>query len=206
MRKKAQQKAVAYLRYACSKLLPVKYLDYAGFIKVAKSVGTGHWESQPLDLRWDYHEKAVRVARSLNLRSASRVLEMGCMGVQIVKWSHTMDYREMWNYSDKSVNYWHDARITPWPMRDKQYDLFISLRAFQYLAPFQKEAFLEAKRIANHVLIVVPRQSAWKTQGLENSAGIPPESFKLWNGNVEPSLYEETKLGDFYYWNTLENR
>jgi len=204
MRKRAQQKAAAYLNYACSKILPVRYLDYAGFIKAAKSVGTGHWASQPLDLRWDYHEKAVKVARSLNLRSASQVLEMGSMGVQIVKWSHTMDYREMWNYPDKSVNYWHDARITPWPMHDKQYDLFISLRAFQYLVPFQREAFVEAKRIADHVVIVVPRHEAWRTEGLEDSSGITPEQFLEWNNGKQPTAFAETQLGDFYYWSNID--
>ncbi len=179
---------------------PVKYLDYATFEKKALAAGAGHWSTQPLEKRWDYHKKVVEIARSVEVSSPTQVMEMGTMGVQIVRGSHTMDYQENWNYHGKKVTFWHDARSVPWPMEDKQYRLFIGMRVFQYLVPVQREAFWEAKRIAEHVCIVVPKREVWSPAGAESARGITLEQFIEWNGGAPPSKHLETELGDLYYW------
>lgn len=50
----------------------------------------------------------------------------------------------------------HDATRPPWPMADKQYDLFVALQVFEHLRHEQNAAFLEVCRVAQYALISVP--------------------------------------------------
>lgn len=50
----------------------------------------------------------------------------------------------------------HDATRVPWPVADKQYDLFVALQVFEHLRDQQNAAFLEVCRVARHALISVP--------------------------------------------------
>jgi hypothetical protein len=106
-----------------------------------------------------------------------------------------MDYTEAWNFENFVPTYLYDARKTPWPFKDKQYDLFIALRVFQHLFPKQKEAFLEAKRIAKNIIIVVP-------ETYRDNRGIPTEKFIEWNNNKKPSecIILQNEFGKIYFW------
>jgi hypothetical protein len=50
----------------------------------------------------------------------------------------------------------HDATITPWPMEDAAYDLFVGLQVFEHLGGGQGAAFAEVRRIARHAVISLP--------------------------------------------------
>ena len=50
----------------------------------------------------------------------------------------------------------HDATQPPWPIADKQYDLFVALQVFEHLRHEQNVAFMEVCRVAEHALISVP--------------------------------------------------
>ncbi len=60
--------------------------------------------------RWNYHAAAVEIARRLNPDHPRQVLEMGTMGVSIVKGSDTIDYAEKWNFRKFRPTFQHDAR------------------------------------------------------------------------------------------------
>jgi hypothetical protein len=50
----------------------------------------------------------------------------------------------------------HDATRAPWPIADRQYDLFVALRVFEHLGDAQNAAFREVCRVARHAMISVP--------------------------------------------------
>lgn len=49
-----------------------------------------------------------------------------------------------------------DATHTPWPVADKQYDLFVALQVFEHLGTRQSEVFREVSRVARHAIISLP--------------------------------------------------
>lgn len=177
----------------------INYLDKEKFYKLANSIKSGHWKSQPLELRWSYHSRALEVLKSIGIEKPSDVLEIGTVGVQLIANSDTLDQDIYWNYEGKEPTFTHDARDIPWPIQRK-YKAIVALRVFQYLVPKQKEAFLEAKRLTENLIIVVPSGEAYRPAGLENSIGVKYEDFITWNDGIKPDLFEETSMGDFYYW------
>ena len=50
----------------------------------------------------------------------------------------------------------HNARRTPWPLEDVQYDLFVGLQVFEHLGRKQPEAFAEVRRVARHAVLSLP--------------------------------------------------
>lgn len=178
----------------------LNFPDYDSFSEKTKGIKQGHWVSQPVQSRWDYHSRVINLIKSLDIDDPSRVLEMGTVGVQCVIGSHTIDFAEAWNYPGKSPNYMHDARQIPWPIQDKQYDLFVALRVFQHLAPKQKECVQEAMRIADKVIIVSPLQ--YNIELYPNSKGINYSDFVGYLDGIHPNLFIHTSMGFLYYWDT----
>ncbi len=176
----------------------LSYLDYAAFKKTADANVDGHWDSSTLAARWDYHQKAIDVIRLLKIDDPSQVLEMGTMGASLVSGSHTIDFAERWDFQGKNPTYLHDARRIPWPLGDKQYELFVALRVFQHLAPCQKACFQEAKRISKRIILVVP--DIYVHRDLESSRGIKHADLLAWNGGVAPNLVQATRYGTLYAW------
>ncbi len=176
----------------------LSYLDYAAFKKNADANGDGHWDCSTLAARWDYHQKAIDVIRILKIDNPSRVLEMGTMGASLVSCSHTIDFAERWDFQGKNPTYLHDARRIPWPISDKQYELFVALRVFQHLAPCQKACFREAKRISKCIILVVP--DTYEHSELVSSRGIKYEDLLAWNGGVAPNVVQATRYGTLYFW------
>lgn len=50
----------------------------------------------------------------------------------------------------------HDARVAPWPIRDRAYDLFVALQVFEHLEGAQPIAFREVARVARSAIISLP--------------------------------------------------
>lgn len=175
------------------------FLAQEEFYRVARRIGNGHWASQPLHRRWDYHGRALDILRQIGISNAQDVLEIGTVGMQLVKGSDTLDRDAYWDFPGKDPTFLHDARSIPWPPV-KRYKAIVALRVFQYLAPHQAEAFREAKRLCDHLILVVPEGEAYQPKGLEGSRGITFEQFCDYNDGVPPRKFEKTALGDLYYW------
>jgi hypothetical protein len=128
---------------------------------------------------------AVSWAKEQNLISPDAVLEQGPMGVTIVSGSKTMDYDAASNNVDWLIpgyqpTYVYDARRLPWPFKDKEFELLVSLRVLQHLVPKQRECFLEAKRVSRAMILVIPTKSV-------HPRGIDREQLVEWNSGVEPT-------------------
>ncbi len=175
----------------------VNFITKKEFYETSAKIGTAHW--QCLDYRWDYHKKAIEILKTIDINSPSEVLEMGTMGINLVKGSHVIDYDKNWVYENKQATYWHDARIFPWPIKDKQYKVFVALRVFQHLVPKQKEAFIEAKRISEHIIICVDEK--YNVKEHPESQGISLNQFIEWNNGIYPTKVIPSKMGTIYYWN-----
>ncbi|MFM7233855.1 MAG: hypothetical protein ACKOZM_04635 [Flavobacteriales bacterium] len=174
------------------------YLSFEQYTELVQKLNGGHWTKATIATRWDYHLKAIELIKSLEAQGSRTVLEMGTMGVKCVAESDTIDFLEKWDFEGKQPTYPHDCRNFPWPVETGSYDVFVSLRVFQHLQPVQKEAFLEAKRIARNVIIVVPR--AYNNQLIPDSKPITYKDFLDFNGGVHPNVFLPTKFGDLYLW------
>jgi Methyltransferase domain len=49
-----------------------------------------------------------------------------------------------------------NATQTPWPVDDRQYDLFVALQVFEHLGRRQPEAFREVRRVARNAILSLP--------------------------------------------------
>jgi predicted Ser/Thr protein kinase len=56
--------------------------------------------------------------------------------------------------------YNHDLRIIPWPIKDKQYNIFIALRVFHHMIDKAEECFNEMCRISDFIILVLPEWGA----------------------------------------------
>ena len=179
----------------------MQYLTESMCYQIAQHHPGGHWDCTPLSARWRYHKMAIDLIKGLGIDDSSHVLEMGTMGASLILGSHTIDYAEHWDFPGKRPTYLHDARKLPWPIGDKQYDLFVALRVYQHLAPYQEKCFREARRVARKVLIVVPDN--YRNRLHTDSRGITYEQFLRWNAQTPPDVCIDTGMGYLYYWGEM---
>lgn len=178
----------------------IQYLTKSEYQKLTQELAGGHWTTETTETRWDYHNRVIELIKSLKIKDPQQILEMGTMGISCIKESKTIDYAERWDFKGKNPTYLHDAREIPWPIKNKQYDLFIALRVFQHLIPVQKECVKEAMRISKKVILVVPE--SYMNKELPNSKGITYTDFVNFLDGVHPNLYVPTAQGYLYYWDT----
>jgi len=128
-----------------------KYLSFTEKHKVE-----AHWSTAKQ--RWAYHEKAIKLLKGISNIENRKILEAGTMGTNICTFSDTIDI----DLPDSgwplyyNVTYLHNLKQLPWPIKDKQYDVFIALRVFHHLLDKPEEYFKEMKRIANHIILAFP--------------------------------------------------
>jgi hypothetical protein len=128
--------------------------------------------------RWTYFSKVFDIIGSERFGS---VLELGTYNKPIVRDADTMDIRD----SIKNLTYKWDATKTPWPIKDKQYDLFIGLQVWEHLGDKQQEAFKEVMRISKMAVLSFPYM--WECPGnCHHQIDIP--DMDRWTLNVEPIL------------------
>lgn len=87
------------------------------------------------------------------LRSA---LELGPYVLPLIVGADVMDIEENPDLAGDHKVIIHDATKTPWPVADRQYDLFVALQVFEHLGDRQPEAFREVRRVAKHAVISLP--------------------------------------------------
>jgi len=116
--------------------------------------------------RWEYFKVVIDIISRLNPQS---VLELGPGQHTIVKLCDVMLKLEddAWgrpiNPTGKVIL--HNATEKPWPIVDKQYDLFIALQVWEHLDNKQSRAFREAMRVSRAAILSLPY--LWD---------VPPES------------------------------
>ncbi len=107
--------------------------------------------------RWAYFSEVIGIIRQQD--DIKSVLELGPSFQTVVKGCDIMvrPEHDVWGRPEKYARqYEHDATVTPWPVADKQYDLFIALQVWEHLGPRQKEAFKEVVRISKMAVLSFP--------------------------------------------------
>jgi len=132
--------------------------------------------------RWQYVKEAVRI---VNTEQPTSVLELGPFFTRdgkpfpIVKGSDTFDCRS------STTTYCRSATDIPWPMVNKQYDLFIALQVWEHLEGKQKEAFAEVARVANKAILSFPYKIKGKSTDIH--ANIDDGQIVEWTFGLEPA-------------------
>lgn len=177
------------------------YLTKEQFYSAVQKFEGGHWTKETIDYRWKYHFQTISLVKELNIQAPKNVLEMGTMGICCVNGSDTLDYSERWDFPGKKPTFLHDARITPWPISDKKYELFIALRVYMHLVPAQEACIKEAMRISKKVIIVVP--SKYENPIIPNSKGITYDEIVEFLNGIHPNIFIPSERHDFYFWDTI---
>lgn len=178
----------------------IDYLSKDEYINRVTDLEGGHWTKETIDMRWDYHYRIIELIKAARIKDSKKVLEMGTMGVSCVKGSDTIDYEERWDFEGKNPTYVHDARITPWPIENKKYDVFVALRVFQHLVPTQPQAIKEAFRIAKKVVLIIPEK--YENPIIPDSKGVSYKDFVAILDGVHPNVYFTTSFGSLFYWDS----
>lgn len=175
------------------------FLTHAQYLQQTADLGGGHWKNAPT--RWIYHEAAISILREIGLTSPGEVLEMGTRGISILPGSDTIDHGRKRTPGRQPPTILHDPRQLPWPIADGAYGAFVALRVFHRLHPVQRACFLEARRIARTILIVVPETHDLSRSG-DGARGIPAATFTEWNDGVPPTLVVRFArwIGNLYFW------
>jgi hypothetical protein len=102
--------------------------------------------------RWHYHQKTIEWLKMLQ---ASKVLEIGSLGIRLTDHSHTMDIEDGWKIDKSDVDYIHNMKDIPWSV-DTDYSVVVGLRCFHYCGDKLREVFDEARRVGKAVILALP--------------------------------------------------
>jgi hypothetical protein len=132
--------------------------------------------------RGRYMSAAARLAGELIVaHGATSALELGPHLQPIVVGADAMELREnpgLHLEPGRRVIV-HDATQTPWPVADRQYDLFVGLQVFEHLGTLQNAAFHEVARVARNAIISLPIE--WEMENTNDCHhGITRERALSW--------------------------
>jgi hypothetical protein len=167
-----------------------QFLNYKNYVNKVKELNDDYW-NKSFDGRWVYMEPVIK---ELEMMSPESAIELGSYKISLMSFSDNMGLDE--KYFDPSNlnnnNYVFDARTTPWPIDDKQYDVFVALQVLEHLSPNQSDVFNEIKRISKKCILTLPY--LWNAPGDRNHHNITDEIINGWINQEKP--YKKVILGN----------
>ena len=128
-------------------------MTYQDFEELLKSPAGSYYEG-----RWTYFSEVIDIIKDQD--DVNKVLEIGPSFLPVVKDCDIMikPGADAWGRpAIKAPNeYIHDATIVPWPIKEKEYDVFIALQVWEHLEGKQKEAFNEVMRVSKMAVLSFP--------------------------------------------------
>jgi hypothetical protein len=107
--------------------------------------------------RWPYMAVAGAAARRLIERDGLHsALELGPNRRALIVNADVLELHDRPDLEAEGRVIIHDARVAPWPVGDKAYDLFVGLQVFEHLTGDQRVAFNEIRRVARHAILSLP--------------------------------------------------
>ena len=132
--------------------------------------------------RWAYYKVAIDLAMS---ERPKRVLELGPYKLPLFHDCDVMDIRP-----ELGAKYEHDGNITPWPVADKFYDVFLGLQVWEHLdydPPFsQRRAFEEVRRVSRCAILSFPY--LWHRPKNQRHHMIDSATIESWTNGHRPSI------------------
>lgn len=107
--------------------------------------------------RWEYFKEVLKIISNENVKS---VIELGPGLLPIVKNSDVIinpeedSFGRPNEFSGKVFTF--DATTKPWPIKDKEYDLFIALQVWEHLDNKQSRAFRQVMRVSKMAVLSFP--------------------------------------------------
>ena len=128
-------------------------MNYSDFQELLNSSRGKYYEG-----RWAYFSEVIKIIKEN--QGISKILELGPSVQTIVKKCDIMvkPENDVWGRPQEYIlkEYEHDATVAPWPIRDKEYDLFIALQVWEHLEGKQKQAFKEVMRTSKMAILSFP--------------------------------------------------
>jgi hypothetical protein len=142
--------------------------------------------------RRGYVSAAARAADELiATHDLATALELGPNSLPLIVGADVMERREPPGLRSAGRLMLHDARVTPWPVVDRAYDLFVALQVFEHLGDRQAAAFREVRRVARHAIISLPID--WvMADPTDSHHQLSHERVLSWFAPVEPSRVIDT--------------
>jgi hypothetical protein len=129
--------------------------------------------------RWNYYQTAIQLIHQLNPQEPTQVLELGSRKFSLVKNCHTMEISNEYH-----PTFLYDATQTPWPIQNKQYQVFIALQVFEHLNNSQPQVFQEISRISNFAILSFPY--LWNCPKDPTHHNISQEKISHWTNQHKP--------------------
>lgn len=139
--------------------------------------------------RWEYFREVIEIIKQLQV---AKVLELGPGLLPVVKNADLMinpqedPFGRPKEWVGKTIVF--DATRSPWPIRDKEYDLVIALQVWEHLDDKQSRAFREVMRVSKRAVLSVP----YKWEGGQENArhrahrDIDKELVEDWTLHIKP--------------------
>jgi hypothetical protein len=151
--------------------------------------------------RWEYYKEVVGIVER---ESFDNVIELGPGNMPIVKNGDVILNPLEDQFGKPNETYGHvytfDATMKTWPIKNKEYDLFIALQVWEHLDSKQTRAFREVMRIAKKAILSFPYN--WDGGLIERPShrahrDVDIELIRDWTLNVEPKMTIEIgRTGD----------
>lgn len=162
----------------------IDIMTYKDYQDLLKGPGSNYYIG-----RWEYFKEVIEIIKGQNIRS---VLEIGPGLLPIVKNSDVIINPEEDAFGrpqeifGKVLTF--DATTKPWPILDKQYDLFIALQVWEHLDNKQSRAFREVMRISKMAILSFPYHWDGGEEKPSHRAhrDIDRELIEDWTFNVKP--------------------
>jgi len=159
-------------------------LNYEKYENKINQLGNlySYWKKEK-DKRWKYISMVLEEIENINPRT---MIEIGTNAIALSDFSDSINLKSV-NVDTNNINnknYLFDAKNTPWPINDKEYDLFVAMQVLEHLEPKQKEVFDEIKRISNYCILTLPY--LWNVPNDKLHHNISDEVIKNWTNGLTP--------------------
>lgn len=131
----------------------LELMTYKDFEKLLNSPAGSYYEG-----RWAYFKEVIDIVKKQD--NVNSVLELGPSFLPVVKDCDIMikPRSDAWGRPSSKApkEYMHDATVVPWPIKEKEYDIFIALQVWEHLVGKQREAFKEVMRVSKMAILSFP--------------------------------------------------
>lgn len=142
------------------------------FDKLAKSLP--YYAPHKTWSRWDYISLAIN---EIELLQPSSICETGSEGMYLSNDSTIIELIPKNSGHEEII---HDLNNIPYPIKNKQFDLFIALQVWEHLNN-QIEAFKEVRRISHNAILSFPHK--WIGDSTHN---VSKNDISRWTSNIAP--------------------
>jgi len=167
------------------------YLNRKRYERLVQTNGMKYW-SKTLENRWSYMQW---VLNEIKVFGPKNICEAGTQGISLDSNSFVIDIIP--EFVPKTNSICHDLNEIPFPLKDKQFDLFVALQVWEHLTN-QVEAFKEVMRISHNAILSFPYK--WKCASNDCHYNITKETIAKWTSFIKPVKVKQIGTRIIYVW------